>query len=89
VLGDVKLQFHPTHKNKAYILYSDTLTYLNMAFTAMFLVESILKILAFGFKVWTTLDILMLLFRYCLKPMFHSTQRTQRKAAARFFDATQ
>lgn len=48
-LGGV--QFHSTNKNEAYQMYSDTLTYLNMAFTAMFFTESILKILAFGLKV--------------------------------------
>ena len=45
-LGGV--QSHATIKNKA---YSDTLSYLNMAFTIMFFIESILKILAFGLKV--------------------------------------
>lgn len=45
------VQFHPTTKNKSYQMYCDTLTYLNMAFTTMFFVESILKILAFGLKV--------------------------------------
>ena len=49
------VQFHPTSKHEAYQIYSDTLSYLNMAFTIMFLVESILKILAFGLKVWTML----------------------------------
>jgi len=47
------VQFHSTTKNaESYQIYNDTLTYLNMAFTTMFLVESILKILAFGLKVW-------------------------------------
>jgi len=45
------VQFHATTKNKPYQMYCDTLTYLNMAFTTMFFIESILKILAFGLKV--------------------------------------
>ena len=45
------VQFHPTIKNDAYETYCNTLSYLNMAFTTMFFIESILKILAFGLKV--------------------------------------
>ena len=54
-MSGLGVQFHPTIKNEAYQIYCDTLTYLNMAFTTMFLVESILKILAFGLKVWMLL----------------------------------
>jgi len=52
-MSKLGVQFHPTTKNKAYQIYCDTLSYLNMAFTIMFFIESILKILAFGLKVWT------------------------------------
>jgi len=53
--GHGRVQFHPTTKNKAYVIYQDSLSYLNMAFTIMFFIESILKILAFGLKVWMLL----------------------------------
>ncbi|XP_022235324.1 voltage-dependent calcium channel type A subunit alpha-1-like [Limulus polyphemus] len=38
--------------HKATILYLDILSYMNVAFTAFFLIECILKLVAFGCKVW-------------------------------------
>lgn len=44
-------QFYSSTKPPAVKMYTEALGYINTAFTAMFFVESILKILAFGLKV--------------------------------------
>ena len=44
-----------TRQGNSFEIYSETLVYLNMAFTVLFSIESVLKILAFGPKVWNTI----------------------------------
>lgn len=45
------LQYYSNNRTTAYRQYCDTLAYLNMTFTVMFTIESLLKVLAFGPKV--------------------------------------
>jgi len=45
-------QFYSYNANRTYQVYADTLGYLNMAFTVLFSIECVLKILAFGPRVW-------------------------------------
>jgi len=47
----VKQFYSHDSKNETYELYAYTLGYLNMAFTALFSVECMLKIIAFGPRV--------------------------------------
>ena len=49
-------QYYTHEKTDAYRCYSESLTHLNMVFTVLFSIECILKLLAFGPKVWSRLD---------------------------------
>ena len=49
-------QYYTHEKTEAYRLYSETLTHLNMVFTVLFSIECILKLMAFGPKVWSCLE---------------------------------
>ena len=49
-------QYYTHEKTEAYRLYSESLTHLNMMFTVLFSIECILKLMAFGPKVWSCLE---------------------------------
>ena len=49
-------QYYTHEKTEAYRFYSETLTRLNMVFTVLFSIECILKLMAFGPKVWSCLE---------------------------------
>lgn len=50
--SDIQLKYHQQSKN-----YEKSLKYLNMGFTGMFSVETILKIIGFGVKVGSQLPV--------------------------------